>query len=700
MGLRIAFVIPPLVDLNSPYAAAPRLTGWLRKLGHEVLPIDLSLEFFLRVFTRQGLTELFAAVDPDNIPHDFEDVYHHRDTYIRMIDDVVSFVQGRDPGLVHNIVRRLPQGPILRNEGDASRRDDFGTWGKNDLARYLSSLMFQDLTTLFTRTLSSNFALRSYGDKLLESAVTFDHIATELAQPPNWFDRMIGEVAAKHIPENIDLVCLTCPFPGNFIGSMQVGRWLAQHRPGTVRALGGGYPSTELRNLTDPRVFDYVDYIAIDDGEVPLQQITARMQGQADAPLYSTFTREDGKVVFHGKAAVPVPRFKDLPAPDYRGFVLDRYVHLMPILNQVARLSNEGVSLKVTAAHGCYWKKCTFCDIHLPYIDDFDPLPAARLADQMDEMHEQTRLSIFHFTDEAAPPPLLVNLALELLRRDRAYQFWGNVRYDPGFTPDRCKLLAAAGMLAVTGGIEIASDALLPKLAKGITVPQVIKVLQAFSEAGIMTHGYLIYGFPGERLQDTINSLEVLRQLFEAKILGSGHYHRFVTTRHSPIGRNPELFGIKVVGPEHKGFADYALWHSEAGSPVSEDTFKRLTSAMNAFARGELLDRDVTLLFPPKSVPQPEVPRDLVKRTMKEPHPAIREDRVCWLGGEPRWDRGLLTVADAGGEVYSAPSPQALASTITRCHPLHWERGVPPLLRDLETATSFSALRAHGMVVV
>jgi Radical SAM superfamily len=466
--------------------------------------------------------------------------------------------------------------------------------------------------------------------------------------------------------------------------------------------LGGGFPSTELRRLEDPRFFDCFDYLVLDDGEGPLRRICDRLEG-ADVPLHKTFTRERDAVVWHEQPDAATPRFRELPTPDYRGHRMDRYIH--PISsgqNPFNRLLNDGPWLKLTAAHGCYWKKCTFCDIHLAYIDDFDPLSARELADQMDAVHEQTGLSSFHFTDEAAPPPLLVNLALELLRRDRCYQYWGNIRYDTGFTPDRCRLLAASGMIAVTGGIEIASDALLPKIEKGITVPQVTKVLQAMASAGILTHAYLIYGFPGETLQDTINSLETLRQLIRAGLLQSGFYHRFSLTAHSPVGRKPELFGIRVKGPKFGGFGSYNLDYESVTVPHPDDrVFTAIQTALAAFARGERLDTDVRSWFEGGAVPAPAVPPDFVEQTMKLPHPSLRPgSRLCWLGGVPRWSQGLLNVSCAGGDLYTTLAPRWVADHLSRCHPTGWTQPHPPEPADFSPAGWFEPLMSRGMVLV
>jgi len=421
--------------------------------------------------------------------------------------------------------------------------------------------------------------------------------------------------------------------------------------------------------------------VVLDDGELPLQQLCSMLQGQ-DVPLHDTFLREpSGRVTFHRSSIAP-PKFADLPRPSYVGLDLDRYVHMVYLSSPVQR-AHDGPWLKLIAAHGCYWKQCTFCDISLPYIADYDPMPAVRIADQMDALHAETGRSGFHFTDEAAPPALLVNLALELLRRDRNYHWWGNVRYDNAFEPERCKVLAAAGMILVTGGIEIANDAVLQKIQKGVSVEQLVKVLQAMTEGGIATHAYLIYGYPGETVQDTINGLEVIRQLMRARLLDNGVYHQLSVTAHAPLGRKPELF-------------DYT-----DGVLRPREMHEYLSVALDNFRRGMYLEAPIREWFPNLVVPDPTVAPDFVEQTMKHAHPGAKQrDRLCWLGGEARWSRGQLTVRSSRGDLVAVTAPRATADDLNRCHPRHWVDGKPPVRQAFESPDWFEPFRRHGLAAV
>ena len=95
-----------------------------------------------------------------------------------------------------------------------------------------------------------------------------------------------------------------------------------------------------------------------------------------------------------------------------------------------------------------------------------------------------------------------------------AITWWGNIRFEKTFTPALCELLARSGCVAVSGGLEVASDRLLALMKKGVTVEQVARVTRAFTDAGVMVHAYLMYGFPTETEQETIDALERVRQLF------------------------------------------------------------------------------------------------------------------------------------------------------------------------------------------
>jgi radical SAM superfamily enzyme YgiQ (UPF0313 family) len=624
--VRLLLITPPMTQLNTPYPATAYLTGFLRKHAPEVevAQADAAIELFLKVFSRAGLGRVRAALRPGTS----EPVDHflaNADAYLATIDPVVRFLQGRDPGLALRICARdlLPEGPRFASteQGPGADDDDslgwaFGALGTTDRGKHLASLYIDDLADVIRDGIAPDFELARYAERLAASAPTFDQLQGALEGSPTLIDTMLDELAAelyaRHRP---DLVGLTVPFPGNAYSAFRIARAIKQQAPATRVALGGGYVNTELRELTDPRVFDYVDFITLDDGEAPLLALLAHLRDSTQ-PLLRTFVRDGDAVRLVTSQVHDIP-FIEVGTPTYAGLPLDRYVSLLEMLNPMNRLWSDGRWNKLTIAHGCYWKQCTFCDITLDYISRYDRAPADLLVDRIEAIVAETGQTGFHFVDEAAPPAALEKLAERLIARNVVITWWGNIRFEKAFTPELTRLLARSGCVAVSGGLEAASDRLLALMKKGVTVEQVARVTRAFSEAGIMVHAYLMYGFPTETAQETIDALERVRQLFAEGCVQSAFWHRFTATAHSPIGQQPELFGIKLRKPPTITFAKNDVLFDDPTGTDHDFFADGLRKAVYNYMHGVGLDADPRSFFARRyKVPKPTVPADLIRRAL------------------------------------------------------------------------------------
>jgi radical SAM superfamily enzyme YgiQ (UPF0313 family) len=626
--MRILLLTPPMTQLNTPYPATAYLTGCLRRHAPdvEVVQRDFSIELFLRLFSRRGLQqvhdELMArarrlrprpklherpALDdmPDSIAH----FLGNGEACVALIEPVLRFLQGRDPSLALRIVGRglLPEGPRFANlsrapfGGDGDGEDTlgwaFGELGTTDRARHLASLFIDDLADVLRDGIDPRFELSRYGERLAASAPSFDALAEALAGEPTRVDAQLDELTREalrtHAP---DLVGITVPFPGNVYGALRIARIVKAERPAARVVLGGGYVNTELRQLTDPRVFDFCDYITLDDGERPLLALVEHLRS-ADKPLLRTYVREGEKVVLVTSPALSDLHHRETGTPTYAGLDLPRYVSLFEMLNPMHRLWADGRWNKLTVAKGCYWKKCTFCDLSLDYIARYESVTADVLVDRIEALVAETGQTGFHFVDEAAPPAALRALAERLIARQVAITWWGNIRFEKSFTPDLVELLARSGCVAVSGGLEVASDRLLALMQKGVTVAQVARVTRAFSDAGILVHAYLMYGFPTETEQETIDSLERVRQLFAEGCIQSGFWHRFAATAHSPIGQKPDVYGIRLSREPRVTFARNEVPFIDPTGCDHERLGVGLRKALYNFMHGIGLDADVRTWF-------------------------------------------------------------------------------------------------------
>jgi radical SAM superfamily enzyme YgiQ (UPF0313 family) len=631
-----------MTQLNTPYPATAYLTGFLRQTRPEwtgeVIQADPAIELVLRLLSRDGLKKIEVELreklassgdsklkPPKSVAH----FLHFAERYQNTIDPVVRFLQGKDPSLALRIVSRefLPEGrrfDAIKSEENDPMQWAFGSLGVQDAAKYLSSLMIDDVADTIREGIDLRFELSKYGEKLAASAPSFDPLHEALMADPTLVDEFLDEITRELIEQHRpDVVGITTPFPGNVYGAFRMAREIKRVAPATRLLLGGGYVNTELRSLKDPRVFDYFDYITLDDGERPLlavlDEIQAERQGAIPSgSLLRTFVRREGRVQLVSSPLLHDIPHRDTGTPTYDGLRLDRYLSIFEMLNPMHRIWSDGRWNKLTLAHGCYWKKCNFCDVTLDYIGRYDAASADILVDRIVKIQAETGQSGFHFVDEAAPPAVLKALAERLVARQVVITWWGNIRFEKTFTPELTQLLARSGCVAVSGGLEVASDRLLKLMNKGVTVEQVARVTRAFTDAGVMVHAYLMYGFPTQTEQETLDALERVRQLFEQGCIQSAYWHRFSTTAHSPIGRNPEKFGITLLDEEPVSFARNDLAFRDPTGCDHDLLGVGLRKALYNYMHGVGLDMDVRFWFD-HPVPKPKVRAHLIESALAEP---------------------------------------------------------------------------------
>lgn len=567
MSPKILFATPPFTQLNTPYPATAYLKGFLNTKGVASAQMDLGIEVILKLFSSTGLIRLFEALEgyEGDIDENIKRIFYLQNHYINTIDDAIAFLQDKNPTLAYQICERsfLPEASRFEQLDQIDWA--FGSLGIRDKARHLVTLYLEDLSDLIQSTIDPHFGFSRYAERLALAAPSFDPLYEDLQATNSLVTEMMLEILEERIQRTeAELFCLSIPFPGNLFAGLKCGQYIKQYHPHIKIALGGGYANTELRSLAEERFFEFVDYVCLDDGEAVIWNLLEHLQGHRPlAELKRVFSLQHGVVHYsNGATEKDVPQ-RAVGTPDYEGLPIKSYLSVLEVTNPMHRLWSDGRWNKLTLAHGCYWGKCTFCDVTLDYIKNYEPITADLICDRIEQIIAQTGETGFHFVDEAAPPALMRDLAIELIRRDLNISWWTNIRFEKRFTADLCQLLKASGCIAVSGGLEVASDRLLTLIKKGVSVAQVAKVAHNFTQAGIMVHAYLMYGFPTQTAQETVNSLEMVRQMFELGIVQSGFWHRFAMTAHSPIGQDPAAFDVVNLYPEPNKFANNDLYHDD-----------------------------------------------------------------------------------------------------------------------------------------
>lgn len=606
MKTEVLLITPPLTQLNTPYPATTQLLAFLKANGVSIAQYDLSIDLADTVYSKGYLSDVFKA----NLSKSH--YTKNSDAYINLVEPVKDFLRGKNPTLEQRICSRrlLPEGPRFNNIEDLEWW--FGTLGKTDMARHLATLFLLDISDFIRENVCSYFEVTKYAERISLLLPEFGPLDKELLKEPNSVDQLMLSLLKQKIEYyNPKLIGFTVPFPGNLYAALRCSKYIKANYPDIKIVLGGGYINTELRTLSDPSIFKYTDFIVLDDGELPILRLTEYLQ-DGRTPLLRTFVSSNDEVRLLNNLQDKIS-LKDLPAPDYTGIEVDKYLSLMELPNPMHSLWSNGFWNKMQLARGCYWAKCAFCDTILPYIASYDPSDASLFVDNMQTIINQTGRTGFHFVDEAAPPVLLRKISEEILKRGMVITWWTNIRFEKSFTADLCNLMSKAGCIAVTGGIEVASNRLLNLMNKGVTVEQAAQTCKNFQDAGIMVHAYLMYGFPSQNEQETIDSLEVVRQFFKLGLIQSGFWHRYAMTCHSHSGQYPQNYGVKRVSLKPNSFANNEVPFIESVSCNHDRLGKGLEKSIYNFMHGVGIDEHVNSWFDFK-VPMPHVPPDYLKK--------------------------------------------------------------------------------------
>ena len=476
----------------------------------------------------------------------------------------------------------------------------------------------------------------------------------------------VAACGAAPIPKLEVLICISIPFAGTFLPALYTARFLKEKLGSSAFVcIGGGFVNTELREARDPALAKYIDAISYDRGYgsyhdlldslvKPGNDNKVSLSGLTGQSLYKLrlFTPQpDGSI----QVTDPLWQSPDFEKyeneitakiiPDYSDIDFKIYPRMCDDANAMHRIWTDGAWIKAYLAHGCYWHRCAFCDTSLDYVCGYKPTDIEPLYNGLLKTAREKGVYGIHFVDEALPPVALKKFALLNARSGNPLYFWGNVRFEKTFTKDLAAFLSYCGLGGVSAGIESATGTGLESINKGTDISSITRACCAFKEAGILVHAYMIYGFWNDTPQTIIDSMETLRQFFEAGLLDSAFWHKFVLTRNSTVYNQWQKEGnLSLVSSEEasSAFARNNLHFK------GEEKFNKygapLETALNCWMHGDRLDQHVQKWFD-FQVPKPTVNRTFINNLIEEYEEKNRQraaalnektvQNLWWLGGTP-----------------------------------------------------------------
>ncbi|MCQ2611293.1 MAG: radical SAM protein [Treponema sp.] len=669
---KVLVIQPPLVQLNTAYPSGAYLNSFFKNQGLESKWYDLSIELFNEIFSKTGLEHLFnitfdSAVKmiqdaknsgQEEVASNLERYLCQKDLWLEWIDFILDLLRDGTAKSTRELCHKFVFSPFSPR---GSRMDSYIAGLEHELtiddARNLAVAAVEDLADYITVVFDPEFSLVRYAESLAVNETSFSEIEKGIDSPvltgfyQKILERKFNDLETSENSKT--LICISIPFAGTFTSALYTARFLKTKFQNKVFiTIGGGFVNTELRDCTDKTISNYIDAISYDRGYgsyLALFDNWTEIQSfeNTDCGPYYKLALFSKNKISTVKDNDPEYQQKEdhitaTNTPDYSDIDFSRYPRMADTTNPMQRLWSDGSWIKAYLAHGCYWHKCAFCDVTLDYVKSYKRAGVESLYKSLAAQCQKHNVYGIHFVDEAMPPAAMKDFACLNLSDKNAISWWGNIRFEKSFTRDDADLMANAGLIGVSGGIEIATGSGLDKISKGTDLESIVSACCAFKEAGILIHAYMIYGYYGETEQDTINSMETLRQFYAAGLLDSCFWHKFVLTRHSRLYSEWQQGMHKDLEPfEPKGagiFAKNGLhFRNENRLAKFGDG---LNAALQSWMAGQGLDKPLSKWFNFK-VPFPTVKPDMVEKAIARYEQKrdslwameVNAEKAYWLGG-------------------------------------------------------------------
>lgn len=542
--MKVALIYPPACDPTAPYLSVPTLTAQLRGRGFEVLPIDANVEAFDAILTEAHLTRLRARIEERLAALGEQPSLGHRDQL-----DYVT------------LVRALPLAaavPSAIAEAKATLRDPVRFY---DAAAYDAATVTIDRALAVVSAAYAPLALDFTTYRTPFSMLSAEEIAYDASEPRNPFYGWVEDVLAPRLrAAKVGLIGLSVCFPGQLQPAYSFALQLRRLLPGVHLTVGGPGITQMMIRLHGPELAQALgpfDSAVLYEGEAPIIALTeALAAGGSLREIPNLVTRD--KLL--GARVTPGHGMQDLralPAPDFDGLPLDRYL-------------SPSLVLPYDPTRGCYWGKCTFCHYGLAEVGTaaYRERPVEAVVDQLQALRDHHGTSTFYFSQDSVAPKTLLKLADHIRERGLDIRWATDLKPEKYLTVERAERLKASGAVACALGVESGNQRVLSLIDKGAPVPVVSDVIDRLAGAGIAPEAMCFTDFPSETKREALDTLDFLAQKKDA--LGLFIVGEFGLTHGSLVAQRPSDFGIEEVWQLEGDELGLGLFYRERVPPKSD----------------------------------------------------------------------------------------------------------------------------------
>jgi len=560
--LQVSLIFPPSWIPSQPFLSLPSLQAFLRKEGVDnVTARDLNIEIMDVLLSSEKVKETHARlverINKCAIKHGTNETEAEGLSRLNWAREVIE-----RENMVQNVEWAKS---TLKSQGFYELDDYVESWKIIDrwlqafgMLYYPSEISIADNSMRYS-VYSSEEILKAVDD--------------ECENP--YRDLLKEHVLDSIINEDPGLVGISVTATSQVMPAFSLARLLKERNSDIHITMGGSVFTKLIDNLQENHtLFALVDSFIVFEGEHALLGLIEQLEGNKDYSKVPNLIYKEGSQIQVNKP-FHIEDINSLPTPDYDGFPLDRYLSPMRVL-------------PLQGSRGCYWRKCTFCNLHVDNLR-FRMRNLDLVLEDMERLKEKYGAEYMFFSDECMPVKQLDNLSSRLNEEGNSVKWMAGVRFDKGLTKEVLKNARAAGCLKMVFGLESSNKRVLSLMDKGIETEITRNIIDYCVDSDMAVHMYVIVGFPTETREEALETLNFImsNERFLESRGSSCLACLFELEKHAPILRDPGKYGLtKIAHPKRDDMSlgyfyetDKGMTPDEAGNVygyIKEEIDKRL----------------------------------------------------------------------------------------------------------------------------
>lgn len=544
--MKVTLIYPPTCDPTAPYLSVPSLTGFLRTRGVEALPIDANIEAYDRLLRRPPLMAIAQRLERRLSRLERQKVLNHVEQLA-----YTALWQARDDA------RRIPD---RIDDAVAVLRDATGT-RFFDPVQYETAIMTVERALRLISAAYTPLSFNFTAYKTPFSLLTIQEIEHDAQPDRNPFHEYFEELCNYLMQEQVKIVGISVAFPGQIQPAYAFALMLRRRCPDIHVTVGGPAMTQILVRLKGDALTHALKPFhsaIIFEGEYALLDLIRKIK-QGEHP----------SGVIRGE---PVTDLSTLPAPDFDGLPLKKYLSPSPVL-------------PYDPTRGCYWGKCAFCHYGLAECGTarYRERPVERAAEHLATLASRHQCKIFYLSQDSMSPNMARRFSETLIASQTACRWATDMRPEAALTPECCEILREGGALSMALGIESAAPRVLRLMNKGVSVEQMTSAITRLADAGIAVEAMCFTDFPTETYQEALTTLRFIGTLREKLALFiCGQFDLVAGAR---VAQNPQEYGISdlwyVSGDEFLT----GVFYEERTPPKTQDERDKLDGVLDGLAR-------------------------------------------------------------------------------------------------------------------